>query len=337
MSATQAVLVTGATGFVGVPLVKALLARGFQVRALGRNPSVLARLAELGAEPYSADLGRDKERVVAACQGVGLVYHLGALSAPWGKRADFERVNIGGTQAIMNGCVRHCVGRLVHISSPSVLFNGHDQTDLTDDAPYPARFVSVYSETKKRAEDIVNAARDRVPFVIIRPKAIFGPGDTTLLPRLLAASRQNRLPQIGNGANRVDLTYIDNVVHALLLAQAASKAVGNTYTVTNGEPALSLWEVIRTVLRGLRIPSDLRRVPVPAALAFAGVQEIAAQFTGREPLLTRYSVLILARTQTYDITATRRDLGYEPVVSLSDGIDRTIAAFQNAPRQTVSE
>lgn len=324
------VLVTGATGFVGSHLVAALLARGIRVRAMGRNPAALERLAALGVEPHAVDLGGNPEAIISACAGASIVYHLGALSSPWGARAAFESVNVGGTRAVIEGCRRGRVGRLVHVSSPSVVFDGRDHSDIRDDTPYPRRFVSVYSETKKMAEDCVNAARDSVPAVILRPKAVFGPGDTALLPRLIAAARAGRLPQIGDGDNRVDLTHIDNVVHALLLAAEAPEAVGKTYTITNSEPALKLWEVIRHVLQGLGIAANLRRVPLPVALAAATAQEAIAHLTGREPLLTRYSALILARTQTYDISPARRDLGYAPVVSLQEGIEQTIVAFREA-------
>jgi nucleoside-diphosphate-sugar epimerase len=327
VSRSSFTLVTGATGFVGLPLVAALLARGERVRAMGRNPAALAKLAALGAEPVAADLC-DRDAVIAACSGAGTVFHVGAFSAPWGPRATFEVVNVEGTAAVLEGCRRQGVSRLVHVSSPSVVFNGKDQTNLPEDAPYPSRFVSVYSETKKRAEDLVNAAHSKVPAVIVRPKAVFGPGDTSLLPRLITAAKAGRLPQIGAGANRVDLTYVDNVVHALLLAADTPDAIGKTYTITNGEPAPPLWEVIRTVLRGLGLSTDLRRIPLGLALAAATIMEGKALLTGKEPLLTRYSVQILARTQTYDISRAKHDLGYAPVVSLHEGIERTIAAFR---------
>ncbi|HYF66012.1 MAG TPA: NAD-dependent epimerase/dehydratase family protein [Herpetosiphonaceae bacterium] len=321
------VLVTGGSGFVGQHLVGALLRRGHRVAMLGRDWSRAAATLAAGAIPISADL-RDRAAIVAACAGRDAVFHVGALSAPWGRAADFHAVNVGGTENVLAGCERHGVGRLVAVSSPSVLFDGRDQHLLTDAAPYPARFVSAYSLTKKLAEDRVRAAGERgLAAVILRPKAIFGPGDTTLLPRLVAAARRGRLPQIGAGRNLVDLTYVGNVVHALLLALEAPAAVGNTYAITNDEhPAL--WEVIRAVLGRLGIPSALRRVPLGAALAAARLMEWRAAVTGREPLLTRYSVAILARTQTYDIAAARRDLGYAPPIPLAAGIERTLEAMR---------
>lgn len=318
------VLVTGGTGFLGGCTVRALLERGERVRVLARNAAAATALSEAGAEIWPGDL-TDARSVVSACAGMDAVVHAGALSAPWGPPAEFHAVNVGGTEHVLLGCRAHRVARLVHISSPSVVFDGRDQVEATESAPYPRRFSSVYSLTKKLAEDRVREARD-VSSVILRPKALFGPGDTSLVPRLLAAARTGRLPQIGDGGNLVDLTYVENAAHAILLALDSSVS-GRTYTITNGEP-VPLWEVVRRVLRHARLDPDLRPLPVPVAHAAALLMEAGGRITGREPLLTRYSVAILARTQTYDISAARRDLGYEPVVSLEEGIRRTLAALE---------
>ncbi len=318
-------LVTGGTGFLGRRLAMALLERGHSVRIMGRNMAPVQALLAQGARPVVADL-RDREAVIAACAGVDVVFHVGALSAPWGKRADFFETNVGGTEAVLAGCRAHGVKRMIYVSSPSVVFDGRDQRLLTEDAPYPRRFASIYSLTKKIGEDRVRAAQE-LETVILRPKAIFGPGDSSLLPRLIAAARQGRLPQIGDGRNLVDLTYVDNVVHALLLACEAQAAVHHTYTITNDEH-VPLWEVVHVVLKRLGLSTNLRQVPISVALAAASLMELRAALTGREPLLTCYSAAILARTQTYDIHAAKRDLGYTPQVSIADGIERTLAALE---------
>jgi 2-alkyl-3-oxoalkanoate reductase len=323
------VLVTGGTGFLGQHLSRALLNDGHRVRLMGRNieqPGVSA-LLDMGAVPLQVDL-RDQERVRAACAGAEVVFHVGALSAPWGPRAEFFATNVEGTRAVVEGCREGGVRRLVYVSSPSVVFDGRNHVNLTEQAPYPRRFISVYSLTKKLGEDLVNAATG-IETVILRPKAMFGPGDAALLPRLVTAARRGRLPQIGNGRNLVDLTYVDNVVHALKLAASSRAAVGRTYTITNGEhPAL--WRVIRRTLRGLGLPSRLRKVPLWLAWAIAGGMEAYAAVSGTEPTLTRYSAAILARTQTYDISAARRDLGYSPIVPFAEGMRRTLASWQSA-------
>jgi nucleoside-diphosphate-sugar epimerase len=317
---TMRILITGGTGFVGQHLARLLMGQGHEVAIMGRSFAAASGLVAAGARPIQADL-RDAPAVAAACRGAEAVCHAGALSAPWGPRAEFYATNVGGTAAVIDGCRKGGVARLLYLSSPSVVFDGRDQRDLTEAAPYPKRFASVYSRTKKLGEDLVRAAG--LPAVILRPKAVFGPGDTSLLPRIVAAARAGRLPQIGDGRNLVDLTYVENVAHACALALASDAALGRTYHITNGEH-VPLWELIRAVLRRLGVPHRLRRVPLALALAGARAMELRATLDGREPLLTRYTARILARTQTYDIAAARRDLGYAPPVGVAEGVERTI-------------
>ncbi|MDQ2731852.1 MAG: NAD-dependent epimerase/dehydratase family protein [Armatimonadota bacterium] len=321
------VLVTGGTGFLGSNLARSLLQRSDRVRVLGRNQHACDALAAAGAEIARIDL-RDGPGVMDACVGMDVVCHAGAFSAPWGRQSDFLSINVGGTANVIAGCKAHGVSRLVYISSPSVVFSGRDGAHMTESAPYPRRFASVYSETKAMGERLVTRAfGEGLSTVTLRPKAIFGPGDTSLLPRILSAAAAGRLPQIGSGANRVDLTYVDNVVDAILLAFLSDNASGHTYTITNGEPVL-LWNLIREILGRLDYPSQLRTLPFPVVYGAAALMEGWAALTGREPLLTCYIVAILGRTQTYDITAARRDLGYSPKVSLSEGVDRTLGELK---------
>ena len=232
---------------------------------------------------------------------------------------------MSGTAHVIAGCQRQGVKRLVFVSSPSVVFDGRDHVNVAEDTPYPRRLMSVYSESKKHAEELVRqAGQAGLETVILRPKAIFGPGDTTLLPRIVDAARAGRLPRIGDGLNRVDLTYVENVVDALLLSLRSPTAVGRTYFITNGESP-RIWEVIATVLQRQGISKPLRPVPYRVVDAMARWLEFRARFTGREPTLTRYTAAILARTQTYDITAARRDLRDVPRVSVAEGIERTLA------------
>ncbi len=320
------ILVTGGTGFLGRHLVRALQDRGHLVRALGRSAQGCHELVSSGVEVIRGDLA-DPQVVGRACSGIDAVYHVAALSAPWGRWDDFYRTNVEGTANVLTACRTHRVGRLVHVSSPSVVFDGHDQVEATETVPYPRRLLSPYAASKKRAEELVRGARrDGLKAVIMRPKGIFGPGDRSLLPRLVRAARAGRLPQIGGGRNLVDLTYVDNVVHALVLALDTPHAVGQTYTITGGEH-VRLWDVIHTVLRRLGVEPPRRAVPYRAAYALAALAEARAWLTGVEPALTRYTVAVLGRTQTYDISAARRDLAYAPVVSVAEGIERSLAAL----------
>jgi len=320
------ILVTGGTGFLGSHLVAALLRAGHRVAIAGRDFAHVGNLLAAGATRIPLDL-RDRAAVVAACAGMDAVYHVGALSAPWGPRADFVAANMDGTAAIVEGCRASRVGRLIYVSSPSVVFDGRDHVNASEAMPYPRHFTSTYAWTKKVGEDLVNASG--LPFVIIRPKAIFGPGDRALLPRLLEAARRGRLPQIGDGRNLVDLSYVENVVHALMLALDSRAALGKTYFITNGEH-VPLWPTIREVLQQLGIAAPRRAIPIWAALTAVGLMEARAALTHREPLLTRYTVAILVRTQTYDISAAQRDLGYMPAISVNEGIARIVYALSKA-------
>lgn len=321
------VLVTGGTGFLGRHLVDALLTRGHCVRVLGRSPEACRQLTEAGVEVHQADI-RDAAAVARACEGREAVFHVAALSAAWGKRPDFFSINVAGTRHVLAGCQTHRVGRLIYVSSPSVVFRGKDVHEAAESCAYPRRYLAVYSQSKKLAEIDVNEAGHRgLATVILRPKAIFGPGDTSLLPKLLGAARQGRLPQVGAGDNRVDLTYVENVVHALLLALTAPQAVGRTYTITNGEH-VPLWPLIRSILKRLDIADGLRPLPYWVVYTLAAAMELKATLLGREPLLTRYTTAILGRTQTYDISAARHDLGYAPLVPVAEGVERTLAHLQ---------
>jgi nucleoside-diphosphate-sugar epimerase len=319
------ILITGGTGLVGQHTARLLLRQGYAIRLLGRDFRGVTDLLAAGALAVQADL-RDAAAVTAACAGVDAVVHSGALSAPWGDWRDFAAINLGGTANVLAGCRHHQVQRLVAISSPAVIFTGRDHVATTEAAPYPQRFTSAYARSKALAEQLVRAATD-LPSVILRPKAIFGPGDRALLPRLVAVARAGRLPQIGNGQNLVDLTYVENVAHAIALALTQDAALGGTYHITNAEH-IPLWDLIRTVLRRLQIPTALRPVPLSAMLLIAALMELRAQISGREPLLTRYSVAVLGRTQTYDIRAAQRDLGYTPPISVAEGVERTLAVWK---------
>ncbi len=322
-------MVTGATGFIGKHVVRALCDRGDHVRTFGRNQEVLDQLASWGCEVVQGDL-RDAECVARACQDMHVVCHAGALSSPWGRARDFHACNVLGTENVLAGCRSHSVARCVYISSPSVTSRDAEMLEQREDAPFPRRAISRYSASKQRAEQLVRAASwsgfDRV---ILRPKAVFGPGDQALLPRLLRSAKQNRLRQIGDGRNRVDLTYVGNVVDAVLAAIDRSEAAGQTFLITNDEHPV-IWDIIRAVCRELGYRDDFGSLPAPAARAVATGMEWIARMTGAEPLMTRYAVIILARSQTYDISLAKQLLKYRPRVSIAEGIDLTLASLRES-------
>jgi 2-alkyl-3-oxoalkanoate reductase len=327
--AEMKVLVTGATGFLGVHTCQ-LLSRGHAVRAFGRD---FSNFPVSGVEQFGGDL-RNADSVRRACANMDAVIHAGALSSPWGKLEEFMAVNVTGTRNVLETCLQAGVRRLVYISSPAVIFTGRDHLLERDDAPYPKSFSSHYALSKKLAEELVLEARTKLEVIILRPKAIYGPGDRALLPRIIAAARARRLPQVGDGENLVDLTFVDDAV--LSIACALECPMPSTtfplYTITSGEH-LKLWTVICRLLEALGIHSNLPVMPVAAMLMLAGWLEQVAKLTGREPRLTRYSVALLACTQTYDISRAKSDLGFEPRTNLEQGLIRTLEAFKSEALQ----
>ena len=324
------VLVTGATGFLGQALARRLLSQQADVSALGRNPAVLAQLEREGMRPIRADLA-DGEAVAAACQGQEIVFHAGALAAPWGRAQDFHNSNVLGTQNVIAGCEIHNVGRLVHVSTPSIYFGLDSLENVREDAPLPTRPVNEYARTKLLAEaEIDNASARGLPVITIRPRAIFGPGDTTILPRLIPRLKTGRLPVIGDGRNVIDLTYVENVVDALLLcATSPAATLGKKYNITNGEPT-ALWPLIEKLCAALGYPHPHRHIPYPVADGAAALMEIVYRLLpGQpEPPLTRYSVALLAKNTTLDISAARRELGYQPRVSVEEGFQHFVEWWQ---------
>lgn len=323
MERTGRALVTGGTGFLGSRLAECLLARGFEVTVLGRNEAIGRAMVERGMGFLQADLA-DAPAIRDACRGRDVVFHAGALSSVWGPDEAFHRANVLGTRHIIEGCQEHDVGRLIHVSSPSVLFEFRDRLDLAEDASFPGRAANAYARTKQLAElEIDRAASEGLPVLTFRPRAIFGPGDTAIFPRLIRANRRF-FPLFGNPL--VDLTYVDNVVDALLLGlEAPAALIGRKYHVTNGEP-LPIRELLETVFGRLGVPFAPVRLPRVAGEALATLFEAASLLAGGspEPVLTRYTVGTLSYSQTLDITAIRRDLGYRPRISVDEGIDRFV-------------
>ena len=325
-------LVTGATGFLGKRLAKRLADDGHEVVGLGRNLDAGRWLEENGVRFVSADLA-DREAVVAACRDQEVVFHSGALSSPWGAYPAFYKANVEGTRNVIEGCRTHGIRRLVHVSTPSLYFNTEERLNVSEDDPLAETPVNHYAATKRMAETLVDAAHAHgLPVVTIRPRALFGPGDTTILPRLIRANERGALPLFGTEGPWVDVTYVDNVVDSLLLcASAPDHVLGRKYNITNGE-TVRMRHLLEKLFAALEVPARFRPMRYSVAYALAGTMEVAANafMGGREPLLTRYSVNVLAKSQTLDISAARRDLGYTPRYSLDDGLAEFVAWWKEA-------
>lgn len=318
-------LVTGATGFLGRAAAVRLQAMGWDVAGFGRDPQAGRRLTAHGIPFLQGDL-RSRQDIEAACAGRDFVIHCAALSSPWGRYRDFFEANVTGTAHVVDGCIRHGVRRLVHVSTPSIYFDYTDRLHLSEQAALPRKPVNAYAATKRIAERVVSDAAGRgLQSVIVRPRAIFGPGDTSLFPRLLRVNAARGIPLIGDGGALLDLTYMDNVVDALALAcTAPDRATGQIYNISNGEP-VKLIELLQQLFDMLQLQLRTRRISRSAALAAGWTMEWlyrAFPALGQEPPFTRYTVGLLAYSQTLDISKARKLLDYEPRIGIQEGLSR---------------
>ncbi|AWH15948.1 radical SAM protein [Stenotrophomonas sp. ZAC14D2_NAIMI4_7] len=311
------VLVTGASGFIGQHVARALARDGWQVRASGRDLARLQPLALDGIEAWPGDLAQAPLQPLL--QGCQAVVHCAALSQPWGPAADFQRANVLATQRLLQAAQAAGVDRFVHLGSPSIYFRFADQYNVGEAFQPPSRWVTDYARSKWESEQAVaSAAGQGLHTVVLRPRAVFGPGDRAILPRLLAVAAGGRFPLIHAGRAMIDVTPVDDAVQAVRCALRAGHAcAGRAYNISAGEP-VAVRALVQGLFQAMGLQVQLRNVPRRVALVAAGVAETLARLRPGcpEPRLTRYGVGVLGYSQTLDISAARRDLGYQPQVGV---------------------
>lgn len=390
MASHTSVFITGASGFIGGKLAERLLAQGRRVRALSRRP--LPGLEKLGAKVIIGDL-HDATALASGCTGADTVFHVAGRVGVWGPANEFFRVNVGGTQNVLAAARAAGVPCLVYTSSPSVVYNGGDLAGTDESAPLCTQAPCAYPTSKAAAEKLVLEAN--IPgfaTTALRPHLVWGPGDKNVVPRVLALAKKRRLKIVGSGRNRVDLTHIENVLDAHLLAEKAltgaglvepgpgssppattsgppaqshvlrdfppgavpevchvirdkparpsphdchliddklpepGPAAGRAYFITNGEPVV-LWDWINELLRGLGRPPVTQTVSLRTAYLAGSVLEALWRVLPLEgePPMTRFVAKELATDHWFDISAARRNLGYTPRVSMTEGTAALIA------------
>lgn len=326
------VLVTGAGGFVGGVVARMLRARGDEVRTVARGD--YPDLAKIGCTHLRGDLA-DPKVAQDAATGVDALIHVAAKAGVWGKAADYESSNVTATQNLLDAAVQHGVKRFVFTSSPSVTFDGGDAKQANESLPYPAKHLAHYPRTKAEAERRVLAANGKNGLLTcaLRPHLVYGPGDPHLLPRLVKRAKSGRLAWIGGG-NQVDVTYVDNAAHAHLLALDAlgapdARPAGKAYFISQGTPvAPDAW--VGAILSAVGVPPVTKRVKLPVAYAAGAVMEAVWSVFGLkgEPMMTRFVAAQLGTSHHYDLSAARRDFGYQLLVSDEEAHRRTVAWLQ---------
>jgi nucleoside-diphosphate-sugar epimerase len=318
--------VTGGSGFIGGTLVRRLVRDGWAVRGLARSEGSAARVAELGAVPVRGDLD-DVAAMGAGARGCDVAFHCAAHLGDWGSPEEFERGNVGGTRNALAACRRVGVPRFVHVGTEAALLAGRPLVAVDERAPLRFDSPALYSATKARAEEaVLTAGHHGFETVVVRPRLVWGPGDTTILPQLAELVRSGGFAWIGGGRHLTATTHVDNAVEGLVLA-AERGASGGVYFVTDGPPIRFRTFVERLLAtRGLTPPD--RSVPAPVARAAAAACEAAWRvlpLPGRPPL-TRLAVWLASLEATIDISRAREELGYAPVKDRDEGLRELAAA-----------
>ena len=311
------ILVTGASGFIGGRFARFALEQGLSVRVNGRRPEGVQHLIKRGAEFVQGDLA-DADLAHQLCRDVEAVVHCAGAVGVWGSREHFHKGNVLLTQNVIEGCLGQKVRRLVHLSSPSVYFDGRSHIGLREEQ-VPKTFVDHYGATKYQAEQKVFEAQEfGLEVIALRPRFVTGAGDTSIFPRLINMQRKGRLAIIGNGLNKVDFTSMQNLNDALLSSLlAAGPALGKVYNISNGAP-VPVWDVVNFVLRQFDLPPVSKHMPYGLAYAAATLNEMVCKvLPGRpEPSLFRLGVAVMARDFSLDISRARQYLDYDPQVPI---------------------
>jgi nucleoside-diphosphate-sugar epimerase len=318
-------LVTGAGGFLGGAVARALLARGNDVVSVARGD--YPALRELGVQTVRGDLA-EPGVALAAAEGCDVVVHVAAKAGIWGPAADYERSNVDATRRVVEACRTLGIERLVHTSTPSVVHAGASLRGGDESLPYATRFSSPYPRTKVVAEQVVLAAADeRLGTVSLRPHLVWGPGDTQLVPGILARARAGRLRFVDGGDAVVDTTYVDDAVAAHLCAvdrvAPGAACSGRPYFISSADPR-PVREVVNTILAAAGLPPERRSVPLPVAVGAGAVVEGVWRLLRRQddPPMTRFLARQIGTDHWFDVSAARRDLGWDPVVGLDEGFRR---------------
>ena len=314
------ILVTGASGFIGGSFMRKFAdTADIDLFGVGRRPGLMTNYAQV-------DLSQEFKLSFVP----DVIIHSAARASPWGTANEFQRDNVETTRQVIRFCERHGRPKLIYLSSSAVFYRREHQYDLTETSPIGPTFINDYAATKYQGELAVRQYSG--PWVIVRPRAVFGPGDTVLFPRILRAARGGQLPlfkPVGMPA-RGDLIYIDTLCDYLWTVATRSVRC-DAYNLTNAEPVV-IQEFLWTLLVRLGVPLPRRKLSIRTAMTLARMLEAAYQALPirGEPAVTQFGVSVFAYSKTFDVSRMLSELG-TPSVALSDGVDRFVAWQQAQP------
>ena len=321
------ILITGAGGFLGYNLAKALKLEGYDVFNFSRSDH--QKLVDIGVETIKGNLN-NKSDVLKACKGINAVFHVASLVGMWGDYDDFHQTNVIGTENVISGCLENGIKKLVYTSSPSVVFGESDLCGVNESTPYPSKFLCHYAQTKSMAEKLVLDANSiELSTVSLRPHLIFGPGDPHLFPRIVEKAKLGKLKRVGNGKNLVDIIYIKNAVDAHLKAFHTldnNKVIGGKAYFIAQERPVNLWEFVDQILTGHNQPPLTKSISQKSAYNIGKVLEKSYKLLGikSEPPMTKFIAMQLSCSHYFNHENAKKDFGYEPKYSIAEAMKETL-------------
>ena len=321
----QKLFITGGSGYVGRNLIRHFTGLGWSVIALARSDAAAATVSAIGGQPWRGDLFAAD--LAAGMAGCSALIHAAADTDHGRGTPEQRRINLNGTQQVLDAARLAGVTRVVHISSESVLLDGRPLVNVTEDQPYPRRPAGSYSASKAAAERLALAASgEDFAVIALRPRMVWGRDDTTALPQLLGAARAGQLAWIDGGHYRNSSTHIANLCAGVALALEKGRG-GEAYFITDGPP----W-TFRALVSGLLAANGVtvpdKTLPRGLLLAMARVGDVLARLTGGRVTLpiTLQQYATSAVEISLDISKAERELGYVPVISIDDGLAAMAAA-----------
>ena len=312
--------VTGGSGFVGGALIRRLAREGWTVRALARSDASARAVEDAGATAVRGDLD-DVEVMRDACAGAGVVHHAAAKVEDFGDPADFERITVQGTKNALSAARDSGVQRFVHVGTEAALMAGQPLVNADETWPLRPDSPAPYPWSKAKAEQAVRDANaDGFATVVVRPRFVWGRGDTTLLPRIVEMTKAGQFAWIGGGRQLTATTHIDNTVEGLVLAAERGRP-GGVYFVTDGEPVV-FRDFVSDLIRTQGVDPPTRSVPLPLARAAAAASESAWKLLRRKgrPPLTRFTVWASGLECTINDARAREELGYREIKTREEGL-----------------
>ena len=325
------VLLTGATGFLGKYVIEELKNNNYKVVAFGRNEKIGETLVDEKVEFYKGNIG-DLDDLFKASEGCSAVIHAAALSTVWGKWENFYNINVLGTKNIVQLCEEKKL-KLVFVSSPSIYAGAKDQLDVKEDEAPEENNLNFYIKSKIMAENIIKSSS--LNYTIIRPRGLFGVGDTSIIPRLLELNKKLGIPLFADGKQKVDITCVENVAYSLRLALENNEYLREIYNITNDEP-IEFKEILTLFFNEIGTEGKYLKWNYNLILPLVLFMEKFYKFfrIEKEPPLTKYTLYLMKYSQTLNIDKAKKELGYYPKISVIEGVKKYVEHSRKNDRKS---